>query len=238
MKIKTIAAFLLTAFLSLGQIQAINIIDIDFNAGVDSLGNSSGILQFNGTNGFKVFFTDDDSDGTGPGTANGVEITNFNSGNIKVGSPTDFVLGSNNNPVQGQNDSHTNGIIASFNQGATSVSFDDTDDDGTLKALFAFNAANELIGQSVFASQTTVVVNTTMTGGQLIFKVEFDTLAGTAGGSADGTVFTIDNFHAEANEEETAPPPGIDPELLVPEPSSIALAVFAMAFGLFFQRRK
>ena len=92
---------------------------------------------------------------------------------------------------------HSSGIVARFNQGAQVVSFDDTDDDGTLKALFAFDAAGTLIGQSVFASQTTVEVQSVRDcGGQLIYSVEFDTLAGPAGGASDGTVFTIDNFHA------------------------------------------
>ena len=37
----------------------------------------------------------------------------------------------------------------------------------------------------------------TMTSGKLIFAVEFDTKAGTSGGSYDGTFFTIDNFKVE-----------------------------------------
>ncbi len=237
MKQKMIIACLFTAFLSLGQIQAVNIIDINFNSGVDSKGDSEGLLRFDGTNGFQVFFTDDDSTGAQGGDANGVHITNTNFGNSKVGS-SDLVLAANNDIHPSGNNFHSSGIIATFNQGASLVSFDDTDDDGTLKALFAFNAANELIGQSAFASRTTVVVDLDDTGGELIFKVEFDTLAGTAGGSNDGTFFTIDNFHAETNEEETAPPPGIDPGLLVPEPSSIVLAAFALLFGFYSQRKK
>jgi len=56
-----------------------------------------------------------------------------------------------------------------------------------------------LIGQSVHASQTTVIVDSARDcGGQLIYSVEFDTLPGTAGGASDGTVFTIDNFHASS----------------------------------------
>ena len=171
------------------------VIDIDFNSGVDSLGNSQGVLEFHGTDGFVVYITDDDSTGTG-GDADGVHITNIGYGNIKAGSGTDFVLGAYNTFNNGLN-YHTSGIVASFNQGATLVSFDDTDDDGTVKALFAYDQFGNLIGQSPFASQVPVVVDTTMTGGALIYSVEFDTAAGTAGGANDGTYFTIDNFHAE-----------------------------------------
>lgn len=186
----------------------LNTIDIDFNSGVDNLGKDQGSLQFEGPDGFIVYITDDDSNGGFGGDADGVHITNINYGNIKVGSSTDFVLGAYNN-FQGASNFHSSGIVATFNQGATLVSFDDTDDDGTLKALFAFDENDNLIGQSAFASQIPVVVDVSQTGGQLIYKVEFDTAPGTAGGSLDGTYFTIDNFHAEGVDPNTEVP--IDP---------------------------
>ena len=175
-------------------------IDIDFNDGVDSDGNSNGILRFEGQGGFQVFFTDD---GSKP-DAGGVEITNTNPGNIKVGSTTDFVLGA-------VDSLHSSGIRATFNMGADLVSFFDTDDDSTKKSLFAFNAAGELIGQSQPNSQVGVRVDQSMTGGRKIFAVEFDTLAGTAGGFADGTYFTIDDFHAEGVDTTTITSPPDSP---------------------------
>lgn len=189
-------------------------IDINFNTGVDIHGKSQGILEFHGDGGFVVYFTDDESNGSFGGQAQGVHITNTNYGNIKVGSTTDKVLGAYNGFVSGNN-YHSSGIVAVFNQGATLVSFDDTDDDGTLKALFAFDENGVLIGQSAFQSQKTVVVDTVMTGGKLIYSVEFDTLAGPAGGSSDGIYFTIDNFHVE----------GVDPSTAIPlEPPSTLCA--------------
>ena len=225
--------FLFALLIAAGNIYASNIINIDFNSGVDSYGNSTGVLHFIGTNGFNVYFTDDDSNGSYGGDANGVHITNQNAGNIKVGSSTDLVLGAYNNYYSSSNNYHSSGIIATFNQGATKVSFDDTDDDGTLKALFAYDQYNNLIGQSVYASQQPVVVDTSMTGGVLIYKVEFDTLPGTSGGSYDGTYFTIDNFYAEADPTQVAPPPGIT----LPEPGTYMLLLLGLA-GIIWKRKR
>jgi hypothetical protein len=229
-------SLIVTVFtLTLGTQAQAGVIDIDFNPGsgqnFDFYGNSSGDLFFTGTDGFQVIFTDDNSNGAAGGDANGVRITNQNHGNIKVGSSTDFVLGANNTFISGGN-YHSSGIIATFNQGATLVSFDDTDNDGTLKALFAFDEFGALIGQSAFASQVPVIVDTTMTGGALIYSVEFDTAPGTAGGSNDGTVFTIDNFHVE----------GVSPDnsigQLFPVPAPGALALLGMGLiGLGWRRR-
>lgn len=230
MKERIILFILFFSMLSMMNADTLNIISINFNTGFDSHGVSSGLLHFNGTNGFEVYFTDDDSNGGYGGNANGVHISNQNYGNAKVGT-SDLVLGAYNN-YNGSYNYHSSGIVASFNQGARKVSFDDTDDDGTVKALFAYDQYNNLIGQSPFASRTTVVVDTTMTNGKLIYKVEFDTAGGTAGGSNDGTYFTIDNFYAEAYIEQTATPPGIN----VPEPSTWFMILFAFA-GLAFRKK-
>ena len=183
-------------------------IDIDFNSGVDDFGSSKGTLRFTGKQGFVVYFTDDNSDG-GRGNADGVEITSQQYGNCHAAGNCNaaqasksggFVLGANNDA--GDNfasvDYHTSGVVAVFNQGATKVSFMDTDDDGTLKAVFAYDKDGNFIGQSTFASRQDVAIDTSQTtDNALIYSLEFDTLQGTAGGSNDGTVFTIDNFHAE-----------------------------------------
>ncbi len=220
--LKLIQLFLISIFLVLVFSITVysNTIDIDFNSGIDSDGNSQGVLHYTGVDGFEVWFTDDNSNGTFGGDADGVHITNINYGNIKVGSSTDFVLGAYNN-FNGGNNYHSSGIVANFNQGATSLSFDDTDDDGTLKALFAYDQHGNLIAQSAHASQIPIVVNAPLTGsfaGHLIYSVEFDTLAGTAGGSFDGTYFTIDNFHAEGVDSSTQ----IDINT-VPEPTTMLL---------------
>lgn len=233
MKYKIFLFVLFFIFLVLGNADTLNIININFNSGIDSYGNSNGLLHFAGSNGFEVYFTDDDSNGSYGGDANGVHISNQNYGNAKVGS-SDLVLGAYNN-YNGSYNYHSSGVIASFNQGARKVSFDDTDDDSTVKALFAYDQYNNLIGQSPFASRTTVVIDTTMTlGGALIYKVEFDTAAGTAGGSYDGTYFTIDNFYAEAYVEQVAAPPGID----VPEPSTWLMFFFFSFLFLLNKNKK
>ncbi|MCK4627042.1 MAG: hypothetical protein KAV00_17145, partial [Phycisphaerae bacterium] len=171
------------------------LIDLDFNSGVDSLGNSQGDLVFNGSGAFQVTFTDDDSSGSNGGNAGGVHISNINYGNIKVGTG-DLVLGAFNS-FDGPNNYHSSGIVAHFSHGVELVQLDDTDDDGTLKTLFAFDEGGALIGQTAAGSQITFQIDISMTGGTLIHSVEFDTQAGSAGGSYDGTVFTIDNFHVE-----------------------------------------
>lgn len=212
------------------QVQAAEI-TIDFNSGVDIFGNSQGDLYFTGTDGFQVIFTDDNSNGPFGGDANGVHITNQNHGNIKVGSTTDFVLAAFNDPWDSSRNYHSSGVVATFNQGATLVSFDDTDDDGTLKALFAYNEFGTLIGQSAFASQIPVIVDTSMTGGALIYRVEFDTAPGTAGGSLDGTYFTIDNFHVEGVSSDNE----IDIGFPVPTPGALVLLSFGL-LGLGIRR--
>ena len=159
-----------------------------------------------------------------------MHITNRNNGNIKVGSVDDFVLGAfNDSGVEPPTPSnrHSSGIVAFFSQGVDSCSLFDTDNDTTTKSLFAFDASGSLIFQSAAANQITFSVNTSQTvGNALIHSIEFDTLAGTAGGSFDGTFFTIDNVHIE-----------FEP---IPEPSSLALLSIG-AFGLFgygWQRKR
>jgi hypothetical protein len=193
--------------------QATNLINLNFNNGVDSLGNSQGNLIFNGLNGFQVTFTDDNSSGSFGGNANGVHITNLNAGNIKVGT-NDLVLGAFNTFINPSENYHSSGIVANFNQGVASVRFDDTDNDGTVKALFAFDENGVLIGQTPFASQIPVMIDTSLTGGKLIYSIEFDTARGTAGGSFDFTVFTINNFSVEG-----VPP--VQPPKSVPESSPL-----------------
>lgn len=228
---------LVASAVALGSVTAhAGAITIDFNVdsgnNTDIFGNSSGDLYFTGSDGFQVIFTDDNSSGGSGGNANGVRISNQNFGNIKVGDSNDFVLGANNSFHSSGNNFHSSGIVATFNQGATLVSFDDTDNDGTQKALFAFDENGNLIGQSAFASQTTVVVDTSLTGGALIYKVEFDTLPGTAGGSFDGTVFTIDNFHVEG----VSPDNQIDIGFPVPAPGALFI-LGAGLLGLGLRRR-
>ncbi len=171
------------------------LIDLDFNSGVDSLGNSQGELLFYGGCGLEVVFTDDDSDGS-HGQADGVHINNVGYGNIKAGTD-DLVIGAYNNFYQSYN-YHSSGIVARFNRGVHLVRLDDTDDDTTLKTLFAFDENGTLIGQTSPGSQQTFQIDTNMTGGKFIYSVEFDSAAGTAGGASDGIVFTIDNFHVES----------------------------------------
>ena len=200
--------------------------------GVDSFGDSQGDLVFNGLNGFQVTFTDDNSSGSAGGNADGVHITNLNAGNIKVGSSTDFVLGAFNSFVNSSVNWHSSGIVAQFNQGVEAVSLDDTDNDRTVKALFAFNENGDLIGQTAFGSGFNPGVNpftidTSMTGGQLIHSIEFDTAAGSAGGSFDRTVFTIDNFSVEGTPRS------------IPEPSTILslLALGTLGAGSTLKRQ-
>jgi len=174
---------------------ATTLIDIDFNSGTDSFVISQGTLIFNGENGFQVSFTDDESAGSYGGNADGVHITNENYGNIKVGT-SDLVLGAFNT-YNGSQNYHSSGIVAVFNRGVELVRFLDTDDDGTTKTLYAFDANGELIGQTAASSQIIFQIDTSMTGGELIHKIEFDTEPGIAGGSFDGTYFTIDDFYVE-----------------------------------------
>ncbi len=180
-------------------------LNIDFDSGVDDTGASQGDLVFNGPNGFQIRFTDDDSSGD---QADGVHITNQNFGNVKAGSTTDFVLGAFNAP-SGVNNFHTSGIVAQFSWGVESISFFDTDDDATTKTLFAFDADGNVIAQTEAGTQQPFTLSTADTGGQLIWSVEFDTQSGTAGGSNDGTFFTIDDFSVTG----TIPP--MDSVLLV-----------------------
>lgn len=206
-----------------GSSQAASLINLDFNSPVDSAGNSQGDLVFEGLNGFQVTFTDDESSGTHGGNASGVHITNRNYGNIKVGSQTDLVLGAFNR-FRGSNNYHSSGIVAHFNQGVELVKFLDADDDHTTKTLFAFDENGALIGQTNAATQIEFVIDTSITGGKLIHAVEFDTQAGPAGGSFDGTVFTIDNFSVEGTPTE---------KKSVPEPSALlGLLTFGAAGSL------
>lgn len=172
------------------------VFDIDFNTGEDSRGNSQGELIFDGPKGFQITFTDDGSNGSFGGDANGVHITNENYGNIKVGSSTDKVLGAYNS-YAGTSNYHSSGIVARFSEGVQLVRFNDTDDDGTKKAMFAFDVEGNLIGQTIPASRVPVMLDILMTGGKMIHSVEFDTEPGSRGGSLDGTYFTIDDFHVE-----------------------------------------
>lgn len=111
-----------------------------------------------------------------------------NNGNIKVGS-SDLVLG-----AYGSNNYHSSGIVAVFNCGVELVRLFDTDNDPSKKTLFAFNEYGKLIGKTHTTFQTTFQIDTSMTGGQLIHKIEIDSRMGTLVGSAH---FTIDNFYVE-----------------------------------------
>lgn len=179
----------------------IGVLDLDFNSGVDQNGNAEGDLVFTGPGGFEVLFTDDDSDGAFGGDANGVHITNLNHGNIKVGLD-DLVLGALNS-FTGPNNWHSSGIVARFSQGVERVNLFDTDNDGTFKTLFAFDETGALIGQTDAGTMQSFSIDTTMTGGALIHSIEFDAEAGTAGGSLEGIVFTIDDFQVQYAIEPT-----------------------------------
>ena len=172
------------------------LLELDFDCGHDSYGKSTGELCYEGADGFKAILTADESDGNYGGLANGVHITNTAYGNRKVGT-SDFVLGANNDWINGDNaryNDHSSGIVARFSHGATSVRFADTDDDGTVKILYAFDQCGKLIGQTAAGSRKTFSIDTTATGGNLIFSIEFDTLPNNNGGSNDGTYFTIDDL--------------------------------------------
>jgi len=176
-------------------------LNIDFNNTTDDYGNDNGNLRFNGPGGFLVTFTDDDSDGAYGGQAEGVHITNQLLGNIKSGSQSDFVLGAFDNPYSGGPARyHSSGIVANFNMGVVLVRFLDTDNDSTVKALFAFDENGTELYRTAHDTQVTFQIDTTMTGGELIHSIEFDTEPGTSGGSTDDTYFTIDNFHVEYGE--------------------------------------
>lgn len=180
---------------------------LDFNSGKDDVGSSFGELVFVSASGVVVRFTDDGSAGDLGGPVQGVHITNGNYGNIKVGSPVDFVLGAYSDYDSHGRNYHSSGIVARFSCGASRVSLVDTDDDDTAKTLFAFDAFGNLIGQMTFPAQGKVTIDVSSTNGVLIHSVEFDTEAGTAGGAMDGTYFTIDNFQAEFPEACTVPSP-------------------------------
>lgn len=212
-----IASFSIAFTISAQYAQAA-VLSLDFNSGLSN--SSGGDLVFRETNGFQVTFTDDNSNGSSGGNADGVHITNINSGNIKVGHPTDFVLGTFNS-FSGSNNFHSSGIVALFNQGVESVSFLDTDNDRTPKSLFAFDELGTLIYQSQPGTQKTFFVDNSMTmGNALIHSIEFDTKAGILGGSYDGTFFTIDNFEVEYKSS-------------VPEPTSVVglIALGTLSFG-------
>ena len=171
------------------------VVFLDFNSGVDHEGRSQGDLVFVGDGGLVIVFVDDDSSGSYGGDADGVHISNLDYGNDKDGSD-DLVLGAYNSAVGGSN-YHSSGIVARFSHGMQRVSLECTDDDSTTKTLFAFDEDGKQIGKTAAGSRRPFVVDTTMTNGGLIYSVEFDTKAGTAGGSFDGTYFTIDNFKVE-----------------------------------------
>jgi hypothetical protein len=187
---------LVNGFLNTAQSQARELIYLSFNSKTDSFVRQQGDLVFKGERNFRVLFTDDDSSGSRGGNADGVHITNQNYGNNKVGSTTDFVLGAYNSRPSSSTNYHSSGIVARFSHGVTKVGFLCTDDDATKKTLFAFDEKGNQIGKTAAGSQIPFSIDTTSTGGKLIYSVEFDTSAGTAGGSNDGTVFTIDNFYA------------------------------------------
>lgn len=188
--------FVIGQFLLSPSVKAMTLIDLNFNSGQDDLGFSQGNLVFYGAGGLQVTFTDDDSSGGFGGNAQGVHISNENYGNTKVGSTSDLVLGAFNSYTSGNN-YHSSGIVAKFNYGVEQVQLFDTDDDTTSKTLFAFDELGALIGQTSPGSRMTFMINTSMTGGTLIHKVEFDTLPGSLGGSFDGIYFTVDDFHVE-----------------------------------------
>lgn len=210
---------------------------LDFNGGQDSHGSSEGLLKFNGAYGFNVTFDDDGSDGYYGGQADGVHITNQNWGNEKAYTD-DLVLGAWNTGYSwnGQpGNFHSSGIVANFSQGVTKVSLFDTDNDDTVKRLFAFDVDGNLIYQTAAMTQTTFMIDTSMTGGELIHSVEFDTEAGIAGGAADGYYFTLDDFYVEYD----ADPTGFGTNTPVPEPATLAfLAMGAAAAGVRARRRR
>ena len=167
---------------------------VDFDCGHDAQGKSSGHLCYDGAGGFRAILTDDSSDGSAGGRAYGVRITNTAYGNRKVGT-SDLVLGANNHwVVHSKSNYHSSGIVAKFSHGVYSVRFLDTDDDSTVKSLYAFDQCGKLIGQTAAGSRKVFSIDTTATGGKLIYSIEFDTLPGEHGGSNDRTFFTIDNL--------------------------------------------
>lgn len=204
MKTVSLCSVLMISLIA-GSANGAILLDLDFNSGVDSLGNSEGDLVFNGFNGFVATLTDDNSDGYHGGNANGVHISNTHHANSKVGS-ADLVLASFN-AWDGIDNYHSSGIVAQFSHGVTLVRLFDADNDGSPKRLFAFDQAGALIAQTAPGSKTTFSLSLADTGNALIWSVEFDTQAGVLGGSADGESFTIDDLYIEGT-VEVAPEPG------------------------------
>jgi PEP-CTERM motif-containing protein len=215
------------SLISLSTSVRANLLDLDFNSGVDSFGNSAGNLVFCGPGSFSVTFTDDLTDGTLGGKANGTQITDLGFGNIKAGTG-DLVLAANNDYFDATHNWHSSGIVANFSQGVDQVGFDDTDDDWTQKALFAFDQNHHIIGQTGYGTQIPFSIDTGMTGGQKIYAVEFDTIGGGGGGSIDNVYFSLDNFHVMYEPIETP----------VPEPATLGLLALGAGLAGLIARRK
>ena len=210
---------ILVVSLIVGGASGATLIDLDFNSGVDALGNSQGDLIFNGIDGFQMTLTDDDSNGGRGGDADGVHISNKHYANAKVGS-SDLVVGAYNDWI-GADNYHSSGIVAKFNKGVDLVRLFDTDNDATTKTLYAFDQAGTLIGQTAAGSKITFTISVADTDNVPIWSVEFDTLPGSLGGSLDGTYFTMDDFYVEGP--------------VAPEPATLSLLALG---GVALVRRK
>ncbi len=164
---------------------------IDFEFTPDGIVLNEGVALISQYLGWGVQF---DTDGT---TSSPATIRSYNG--------TGFLRPSSGKNALGSDSHNSAGIVARFTDDitVTRVSLRDVDDDGTVKTLYAFDADGNVIAsdESHGTSDSRAplpliqVAPVDADGNPLrIHAVEFDTQPGDAGGSQDGTYFTIDDL--------------------------------------------